>query len=69
MMIDLVLLTYGTSGNEGINKRGQSGPPEVSFKESFSAESSGVSRGRGVMYGANNGLSLMWRDVHSVLEV
>ena len=69
MVIDFVLLTYSTSGNEGIDEGGQSGPPEVSFKEGFSVESSGVPRGRRVMYGANNGLSFMWRDVHAAFEV
>ena len=69
MVIDFVLLTYGTSSDEGIDKGGQSRPPEVSFKEGFGAESSSVPRGRRVMYGVNNGLSFMWRDVHAVFEV
>ena len=69
MMVDFVLLTYGTSVYEGIDERGQSRPPEVSLKEGFGAKSSGMSRGRGVVYGANNGLSFMWGDVHVALEV
>ena len=69
MVIDFVLLTYGTSGNEGIDESGQSRPPEVSLEKGFGAESSGMSRGRRVMYGANNGLSFMWRDVHVAFEV
>ena len=69
MVVDFVLLTYSTSGNEGIDERGQSRPPEVSFKEGFGAESSGVSGGRRVMYGANNGLSFVWGNVYAALEV
>ena len=69
MVIDFVFLAYSTSSNEGIDKRGQSGPPEVPLQECFGAESSCVSRGRRVVYGANNGLSFMWRNVHAAFEV
>ena len=68
MVVDFVLLTYGTSGDEGIDERGQSRPPEVSLKEGFGAESSSVSGGRRIVYGVNNGL-FMWGDVHAALEV
>ena len=39
MVIDFVLLAYSASGNEGIDKRGQSGPPEVAFQECFGMKS------------------------------
>ena len=69
MMIDFVLLAYSTSGNEGIDKRGKSRPPEFSFQECFGAESSCVSGGGGVMYGTDNGLLFVRGNVHSTFEV
>ena len=32
MMVDFVLLAYSTPGNEGIDKQGETRPPEVSFQ-------------------------------------
>ena len=68
MMVNLVLLAYCTSGDEGID-RGKSGPPKVSFQESLGAESSCMSSSGGVVYGADNGLLLMWGNVHVTFEV
>ena len=69
VVIDFVLLAYGTSSNETVDKRGQSRPPEVTFQECFGVESSSMSGGRRVVYGANYGLLFVWRDVHATLEV
>ena len=68
-MVNFVLLAYCASGDEGIDEGGKSGPPKVSFQESLSAESSCMSSSGGVVYGADNGLSLMWGNVHVTLEV
>ena len=43
VVIDFVLLAYSASGNEGIDERGQSGPPKVPLQKCFCAESSCVS--------------------------
>ena len=68
-MVNFILLAYRTSRDEGIDEGGKSRPPKVSFQESFGVESSCMSCSGGVMYGADNGLLLMWRDVHVTLEV
>ena len=68
MVIDFVLLTYGTSGNEGIDEGGKSRPPKVPFQESLGVESSCMSGSVGVVYGVNNGLLLMWRNVHAQFQ-
>ena len=59
MMVNLILLAYCASGDEGIDEGGKSRPPKVSFQESLGAESSCMSCSGGVMYGVDNGLSLM----------
>ena len=68
-MVNLVLLAYSASGNEGIDEGGESWPPKVSFQKSFGVESACMSCGGGVMYGADNGLSFMWWNVHATFEV
>ena len=69
VVISLILLAYCASGNEGVDEGGKSRPPKVLFQESFGAESSHVSSGGGVVYGADNGLSLVWGNVHASFEV
>ena len=69
VMVNLILLAYCTSRDEGIDEEGKSWPPKVSFQESLGVESSCMSSSRGVVYGANNGLLLMWRNVHATFEV
>ena len=69
VVVDFVLLTYGTSSDEGIDKRGQSRPPEIPFQECFGMESSCMSGSGGVMYGMDNGLSFMRGNVHAAFEV
>ena len=68
-MVNLILLAYRASGDEGVDEGGKSRPPKVSFQESFGAESSSMSCSGGAMYGADNGLSFMWRNVHATLEI
>ena len=69
MVIGLVLLTDGASCDKGIDERGESRPPEVSFQECFGAEVSCMSSSGGVMYGTDDGLPFMWGNVHMTFEV
>ena len=69
VMVNLILLAYRTSRDEGIDEGGKSRPPKVSFQESLGAELSCMSSSGRVMYGADNGLSLMWGNVHVTFEV
>ena len=50
MIIDFVLLAYSASGDEGVDKQGETRPPEVSFQQGFGPEASSMSSGGGVMY-------------------
>ena len=68
-MVDLVLLAYCTSRNEGINKQGETRPSEIPFKQSFGSETSSMPSGGKVMYGASDGLLFMWRNIHVAFEV
>ena len=69
MMVNFVLLTYGTSRYEGIDKGGEAWPPEVPFKEGFGSKASRMSCGGGIMYGPDNGLPFVWGDIHTAFEV
>ena len=69
MVINLILLAYCTSRDEGVDKGGESRPPKISFQEGFGVELSCVPCGGGVMYGADNGLLLVWWNVHTTFEV
>ena len=69
MVIDFVLLAYGTSRYEGIDKRGEARPPEVSFQQGFGPKTSCMSGAGGVMYGVGNGLLFVWGNIHVTLEV
>ena len=69
MIIDLVLLAYSTSSDEGIDEGGKSRPPEILFQKCFGVELSCMSSGGGVIYGTDNGLSFVWRNVHATFEV
>ena len=67
-MINLILLAYHASRDEGIDEGGKSRPPKVPFQESLGVESSCMSGSVGVVYGVNNGLLLMWRNVHAQFQ-
>ena len=69
VMINLILLAYHAPGDEGVDEGGKPGPPKVSFLESFGVESSCMSCGGGVMYGADDGLLFMQGNVHATFEV
>ena len=69
MVINLILLAYCASGNEGVDEGGESRPPKVPFQKSFGAELSRVSCGGGVVYRVDNGLSFVQGNVHATFEV
>ena len=48
-MVNFVLLACGTARDKGIDKGGQTGPPEVMFNDGFGAEAPCMSRGGGFM--------------------
>ena len=49
MMVYFVLLAHGTAQDKGIDKGGQTRPPEVTFNDGLGAETPCMSRGGGVM--------------------
>ena len=55
MMVDLVLLACGTARDKGIDKGGQTRPPEVVFNDGLGAEMPRMPGGGGFMQRANEG--------------
>ena len=69
MMVYLVLLACGTARDEGIDKGGQTRPPEVTFDDGLGVKTSCMPGGEGFMQGANKGLVGHWRYIHLSLKV
>ena len=61
MMVHLVLLAHGTARDKGIDKEGQTRPPEVTFDDGLGAKMPCMSRGGGFVQRANEGVvSCQW---------
>ena len=69
MMVYLVLLARGAARDKGIDKEGQTRPPEVTFDDGLGAEMPCMSRGGGFVQGANKGMGSRWWYIHSSLKV
>ena len=57
MMVYLVLLAHGTARDKGIDKGGQTRPPEVAFDDGLGVETSCMSRSGGFVHRANKGVA------------
>ena len=69
MMVYLVLLACGAARDKGIDKGGQTRPPEVVFDDGLDAEMSCMPRGGGFVQRANEGVAGQWWYIHSSLKV
>ena len=69
MGVYFVLLAHSASFDEFVDIGSQSQPPEVSFKEGFGVESTGMSKGRGRVKGGYEGVTSIQWNIHSALEV
>ena len=69
MMVYLVLLARGTARDKGIDKGGQTRPPEVMFNDGLGAEMPCMLRSGGFMQRANEGAAGQWWYIHSSLKV
>ena len=69
MMVYLVLLAHGTARDKGIDKGGQTRPPEVAFNDGLGVEMPCMPRGGGFVQRANKGaVGCRWY-IHSSLKV
>ena len=55
MMVYFVLLAHGAARDKGIDKGGQTRPPEVTFDDGLGVETPCMPRGGGFMQGVNKG--------------
>ena len=69
MMVYLVLLASGTARDKGIDKGGQTRPPEVMFNDGFGTKTSSMPRGGGFMQRANERVAGHRWYIHSSLKV
>ena len=69
MMVYLVLLACDAARDKGIDKGGQTRPPEVTFDDGLGAEMPCMPRGGGFMQGANKGAAGRQWYIHSFLKV
>ena len=69
MMVYLVLLARGAARDKGIDKGGQTRPPEVTFDDGLGAEMPCMSRGGGFVQRANKGAVGHWWYIHLSLKV
>ena len=69
MMVHLVLLACGAARDKGIDKGGQTRPPEVMFNDGFGVEMSCMPRGGGFMQRGNEGVAGHQWYIHSSLKV
>ena len=69
MMVYLVLLASGTARDKGIDKGGQTRPPEVTFDDGFGMKTPCMPGGGGFVQRANEGaVGCQWY-IHSSLKV
>ena len=69
MMVYLVLLACGAARDKGIDKGGQTRPPEVTFDDGPGAETPCMSGGGGFVQGANKGAAGRRWYIHPSLKV
>ena len=69
MMVYLVLLASGTARDKGIDKGGQTRPPEVTFDDGLGTKTSCMSGGGGFVQRANKGVVGPQWYIHSSLKV
>ena len=69
MMVHLVLLASGTARDKGIDKGGQTRPPEVTFNDGFGTKMPCMPGGGGFMQRANKGAVDCWWYVHLSLKI
>ena len=69
MMVHLVLLACGAARHKGIDKGGQTRPPEVTFDDGLGAETPCMSGGGGFVQRANEGAVGRQWYIHSSLKV
>ena len=69
MVVHLVLLTSGTARDRGIDKGGQTRPPEVAFDDGFDMKTPCMPSSGGFMQRTNKGVAGCWWYVHSSLKV
>ena len=69
MMVHLVLLACGTARDKGIDKGGQTRPPEVTFNDGFGVKTPCMPGGGGFMQRADKGAAGCWWYIHSSLKV
>ena len=68
-MVYLVLLASGAARDKGIDKRGQTRPPEVTFDDGFDMKMSCMSEGGGFVQRANERAAGCRWYIHSSLKV
>ena len=69
MMVHLVLLAHGAARDKGIDKGGQTRPPEVTFNDGFGAETPYMPGGGGFVERADEGAVGCWWYIHSSFKV
>ena len=69
MMVYLVLLARGAARDKGIDKGGQTRPPEVVFDDGLGAETPCMPRSGGFVQRANEGVAGRQWYIHSSLKV
>ena len=67
MMVHLVLLAHGTARDKGIDKGGQTRPPEVTFNDGLGAEMPCMPGGGGFMQRANKGAAGCQWYIHTLI--
>ena len=68
-MVYLVLLARGAARDKGIDKGGQTRPPEVAFNDGLGAETPCMPGSRGLMQRANEGAAGQRWYIHLSLKV
>ena len=69
MVVHLVLLASGTARDKGIDKGGQTRPPEVVFDNGFGMKTLCMPSGGGFVQRANKGVAGRWWHIHPSLKV
>ena len=69
MMVHLVLLASSTARNKGIDKGGQTGPPEITFDNGLGMKMPCIPGGGGFVQRANKGAVGCWWYIHLFFKV
>ena len=69
MSVYFVLLAHSASFDEFVDIGSQPWPPEVSFKEGFGVELTGMSKGRGRVKRGYEGVTGVQWNIHSTLKI